>query len=165
MVYVADNYGNFRTIKYDTSSCSHVFVNWGHWPLSFQETRPWTVDQYAAQVQRLAASMRQQQQRHRNRQFWLTSNPSPIADYHQVRTHIRNGVDWRTDPFLLLFNKVSSTIMQAHGIEIADTYSIASPLFDLSYDGSHYIGTVGMAQASMLVHAVCSDMHQAAGVR
>lgn len=163
MSYAADNYGNFSALRTDTGHCSHVFVNFGHWPLSFQERRPWSVDRYAQGVQALAGSMRRQQRLHNNRQFFMTSNPLPPTDYHQRKTHIRHGVDWRTDPFLQLFNRVSASIMAAHGIEVADTYSIASPLFDLTYDASHYIGTVGLAQANMLAAAVCGDLLQGGG--
>jgi hypothetical protein len=67
-------------------------------------------------------------------------------------------LDWRTDPFIMRLNKVASTVMLAHGIPAVDIHSIASPLFDLSYDGDHYIGTVGLATAEMVANVVCNDL-------
>jgi len=104
--------------------------------------------------------MQAQQKRHGNKQYWLTIGPAPLVDYHQRRMNVGKGVDSRTDPFLLLFNKVASTVMQAHGIPIVDTYSIASALFDMSYDAGHYIGTVGLAQAAMVANIFCNDVQQ-----
>jgi hypothetical protein len=158
--YEADNYGNYTALRHDTSSCSHVFINFGHWPLSFQEREPWDVRRYAQQVAQLAASMKQQQQQHGNRQFWMTLQPAPVVDYQQRRTNVKQGVDWRTDPYIMLFNKVASTLMQAHGVPVVDIYSMASPLFDMTYDSSHYIGTVGLAQAEMVTNIVCNDLLQ-----
>jgi len=160
LTYIADNYGNASALWWDTSNCSHVFVNFGHWPLSFQETQPWPAQRFAAQVLRLAKSMQAQRQRHGNEQYWLTLGPTPLLDYHQHKTYIRHGVDWRTDPFILKFNKIAATVMQAHNIPVVDIHSIASPLFDLSYDANHYIGSVGLAQANMVANIICSDVLQ-----
>lgn len=160
LTYVADNYGNASALWWDTSNCSHVFVNFGHWPLSFQETQPWPAQRFAGQVLRLAQSMQAQRQRHGNEQYWLTLGPTPLLDYHQRRTYIRHGVDWRTDPFILKFNRIAATVMQAHNIPVVDIYTIASPLFDVSYDANHYIGSVGLAQANMVVNIICRDVLQ-----
>jgi hypothetical protein len=76
----------------------------------------------------------------------------------QPGSNVTLASGWRTDPFILLFNKVASTMMKAYGIPTVDIYSIATPLFDMSYDATHYIGTVGLAQAEMVANIVCDDV-------
>jgi hypothetical protein len=156
MLYQDDTYGD-NALKMNTSNCSHVFMNFGQWPVSLMQPQPWDVRRYAQQVAQLAASMKQQQQQYGNRQFWLTSSSHPVVDIQQRKTP-RHGVDWRTDPYIMLFNKVASTVMQAHGVPVVDIYSIASPVLDMSYDAAHYIGTVGLAQAGMVANIVCSEL-------
>jgi hypothetical protein len=142
----------------DTSNCSHVFVNFGHWPLRLAQSQPWDAGQYAQQVRELAKSMHKQQKRHGNRQFWLTIQPTAVMTSQQPGSNVTLASGWRTDPFILLFNKVASTMMKAYGIPTVDIYSIATPLFDMSYDATHYIGTVGLAQAEMVANIVCDDV-------
>jgi hypothetical protein len=154
--YVNDNYGD-ESLKLDTRKCSHVFFNFGQWPLSHAEPKPWTAQQYAARVAQLAAVMKQQQQQYGNRQYRVTTMPHPVVDIQQRKT-AHHGVDHRSDPFIMLFNKVASTVMQARGIPVVELYSIAAPLFDMSYDSAHYIGTVGLACAKMVASIVCSDV-------
>lgn len=154
--YVDDTYGD-NALKLDTRNCSHVFVNFGQWPLSHLQPKPWTAQRYAEKVAKLAVRMQQQQEMYGNRHFWVTTMPHPVVDIQQRKT-ARHGVDYRSDPFMMLFNKVASTAMQAHSIPVVDVYSIASPLFDMSYDSAHYIGTVGLACANMVANIVCSDV-------
>jgi hypothetical protein len=158
MSYTVDHYGD-DAIQLNTSSCSHVFFNFGQWPLSYVLPQPWDVRHYAKKVAELAVTMKQQQQHHGNRQFWLTTLPHPVMDMQQRKNPKHGfGVDWRTEPFIMLFNKVASTVMHAHGIPVVDIWSIASPLFDMSFDSGHYIGTVGLAQASVVADIVCSGL-------
>jgi hypothetical protein len=84
--------------------------------------------------------------------------PTAVMTSQQPGSNVTLVSGWRTDPFILLFNKVASTMMQAYGIPTVDIYSIASPLFDMSYDATHYIGTVGLAQAEMVADIVCDDL-------
>jgi hypothetical protein len=157
-VYYVDNYGNSVARQMDTSNCSHVFINFGHWPLRLNQDKPWDALHFAQQVKELAVSMKQQQQQHGNHQFWLTLQPTAVIISQQDKSQTKQAIGWRTDPFILVFNKVASTVMQAHGLPIVDIYSIASPLFDMSYDATHYIGTVGLAQANMLANIVCGAL-------
>lgn len=163
--FISDSYGGWH----DTSACSHVFVNFGQWPLSFATWKhptlycaaegchktapgePWSLGRYAAQVEKVAQHMVEQRLHHNNTQYWVTINTQPII----LRWHQEEGYDWRSEPMLLTYNKVANMIMQRHGIPIVDTYSISSPVNDLSYDNAHYIGNVGFAQARMLLHTVC----------
>jgi len=54
MWYFADNYGNKTALHWNTQNCSHVFYNFGQWPLSHAEPQPWQAQHYAQQVHRLA---------------------------------------------------------------------------------------------------------------
>jgi hypothetical protein len=83
MWYFADNYGDTTALHFDTQKCSHVFINFGQWPVSHAEATPWGIQRYAQAVQRLAASMQAQQLNHGNKQYWLTTGPIPLADMHQ----------------------------------------------------------------------------------
>lgn len=164
MYYQADNYGtlysNSSNVQFNASICSHVFMNFGQWPLSHVDPTPygWDAWRYAHAVANIAVSMQQQQEKHGAPHFWLTTGPLPLIDIHQQRNAPNYRNDWRTDPLVMRFNKVASTVMQAHGIPVIDTYSIASPLFDMAYDGAHFIGTVGLAQANMVANLVCSNV-------
>lgn len=158
--FTNDTYGESATTS-NSSHCTHVFVNFGQWPLSYVEKQPWSVHRYAHQVQLIARHMASERIQYGNRQYWVTTGPFPLHEkLHQWRhdqVGSTRGVDWRTEPFLLLFNKVANTIMKAHDIDIVDTFSIASPLFDLSYDGAHYLGLVGLTQANIIMNIICKD--------
>lgn len=160
MMFQREFFGN-GFLSTDTRNCSHVFINFGQWPVSYQVARPWSAQRYMKAVQKLALHIQKQQQQHGNKHYWVTTGPMPLSAIHQEK--IYSALDHRTDPFLLLFNKIASTTMHAHGIPVVDTYSIASPLFDMSYDGSHYVGTVGLEQAAMIMNIFCQDLLQPAG--
>lgn len=157
IVFSEDTYGD-GALQLNTSKCSHVFINFGQWPASQEQEKPWDAKRYAEKVAQLADQMEQQQQQYGNRQFWVTTMPHPIHFLQRRKMPGHGwGVDRRTDPFIMLYNKVASTVMLAHGIPTVDLYSVASPLFDISYDKSHYLGTVGLAVAGMVADIVCSD--------
>lgn len=61
ILYLDDTYGD-RALQLDTRNCSHVFVNFGQWPLSHVEPKPWTAQRYADKVAQLAVVMKQQQE-------------------------------------------------------------------------------------------------------
>lgn len=46
-------------------------------------------------------------------------------------------------------------MMEDAKIPIIDTYSIAAPLFDLSYDGAHYKGHVGYNTDLRILNMIC----------
>jgi hypothetical protein len=170
VAYVPDSFGEHSPAA---ANCSMLFRNFGQRPLaaaaaaaptsttsssSNDVIRPlWTPSRYAAQVdlvaQQLAAA-----QRHRHpaslKVFWVTTTAYPLReDLHQ-----RLGTDLRVDPYLLLFNKLASSIMHSYHIPVVDTYSIASPVSDLLLfeGGVRSLGhLVAMAQAQLVATVIC----------
>eukprot|EP00775_Hariotina_reticulata_P013098 gene13098-13225_t len=72
--------------------------------------------------------------------------------------HYRMGTDLRVDPYMLLFNKLASSIMRSQNIPVVDTYSIANPLSDLLLfkGGLQSLGhVVAMAQAQLVAAVIC----------
>lgn len=157
MLYVADHYGEGAAI-FNSSNCSHVFTNFGQWPLSFAVKSPWNSQQYTKQVEKVAQHMHDEQRRYKNKQFWLTTGPLPFLDHQQHKGWVWYGVDWRTEPFVQEFNNLARKVMKAKQLPVVDTWSIAAPLMDLSYDGAHYLGSVGLAQANMVANIICTDV-------
>eukprot|EP00775_Hariotina_reticulata_P004638 gene4638-4891_t len=91
---------------------------------------------YAAKVQAVADHMAAERSRHHNAMFWTTVNTFPLLkDFFQLGTH--NGSaprqeDFRTEPYLLLYNKVASSIMHRSNIPVVDTFHIGDPDSELS---------------------------------
>lgn len=82
----------------------------------------------------------------------VTTNPLPLReDLH------RRNTDWRTDPVLLLYNAIALDVMQSAGIEVVNTWNLAAPLAELSYDRAHYKGVVGYYISLLLLNIVCSS--------
>ena len=57
---------------------------------------------------------------------------------------------------LLLYNSIAQDVMQAAGIEVVNTWNLAAPLADLSYDRAHYKGVVGYYISLLLFNIVCT---------
>lgn len=158
MAFVYDTYGD-GSLSFNSSNCSHVFANFGQWPLSYFEEQPWSTEAYTQKITQIARRFQQLQARYGNKHYWVTTNPFPMAQHQQQEIYdLHEGIDWRTEPFVMLYNGAASRVMHAHGIPVADTFSIAAPLVDLSYDGAHFLGTVGLAQARMLANILCSSV-------
>jgi hypothetical protein len=137
--------------KHNTTGCAASFWNFGQWPLSYVITTPWSPVQYAKAVESLAQHMLQQAP-HGGPQFWLSINPFNSMGWKIVL----EGRDWRTDPYLLLYNQIASSIMQAHGIPVVDTFRMMQSLADVSHDGAHFYGVVGFTQLRVLLtQALC----------
>lgn len=151
-VYILTTFGELV----DIAQCSHVFYNFGQWPISYDAgSHPWTPQRYARQVRLVAEHLIRHGKALGKQVFWVTTNTHSIyAPNHQ--DPIRGRTDWRTDPMFLLINHIAAGVMKAYQIPVIDTYSIAAPLFDLAYDGSHYVGPVGLEQARAVLTAVCS---------
>lgn len=66
--------------------------------------------------------------------------------------------EWRTDPTLLLYNRAANKMMEDAGIPIIDTFSISSPLNDVSYDASHYRGHVGYHIDLRILNTLCAPV-------
>lgn len=159
MLYVVDDHHmGGRAATFNSSNCSFVFANFGQWPLSYLFPSPWTPQQYSDRLQKIANHMQDEKRRYGNKQFWVTTPPVSFMDQQQQKGPHGFGVDWRTEPFLQHFNDLARRVMVARGIPVVDTWSIAAPLTELSYDGVHYLGTVGLAQARMVANIICADV-------
>ena len=157
MVYVQDRYGNVSA-NFTSSNCSHVFANFGQWPLSYLVPRPWNISRYSSRVAEIARRFKAEQALYGNKLYWVTTSPHPITQFHQEKLpNTYFGIDWRTEPFVMAYNAAAVSVMRSHGIPVVDTFSITAPLVDLSYDGAHFLGTVGLAQARMVVNILCGS--------
>lgn len=167
VVYIENRWG----IPMNTSNCTHVFWNFGQWPLSHlahldvestnkTPERPWSLKKYSTILNDLARHMNSQKRQHGNQQYWVTINSHPIVERQKDLDD-----DHRTSPMVLMYNKLASSVMDMHGIEVVDTYSIADPLLDVSYDGAHYLGNVGKAQAQLLLDVICNKHLRQAAVQ
>lgn len=83
--------------------------------------------------------------------FWMTTNPAGYDHSMQVP-----GNEWRTDSVLDRYNKIAVKIAQKHNMAILDSYQIANPLRDLSYDSFHYKGIVGWTVTDYTLRNICS---------
>ncbi|EFJ51707.1 hypothetical protein VOLCADRAFT_87429 [Volvox carteri f. nagariensis] len=96
-----------------TRNCTDVVANVGHWAASHQAgTAPHSAATYVSSVmnvrRRLLALQRSMEKRGRSvRLFWVTSSlPS-------LRTHLElAGRDWRTEPYMLLYNRLALDVMR-----------------------------------------------------
>ena len=61
-----------------------------------------------------------------------------------------------TDPILDAYHRMTLQLASDYGVKLLDTYSIANPLRDLTYDRCHYKGIVGWTLASYVVQSICS---------
>jgi hypothetical protein len=147
----------------DLGRCNSVVANVGQWALSKaslvtppeggQPTEhPWSPSHYLRQVDRMAQHMHAAQ-RAGKRVWWVTIGAHGYIDRFVNRT------DFRTDPWLLLFNSLAYTTMHHYGIPVIDTYSMQATFPDLSYDGAHFKGAVGHWAAAAVAHDLCSDDH------
>jgi hypothetical protein len=144
---------------HDLRNCSTIVANFGQWPLSAASGKtvngtdiswPWSPSQFLRQVDALANQL-QAAVRAGKRAWWTTIGTHPYVD------QFVDGMDFRSDPYLLLFNNIASTVMQQYGIPIIDTYSITDTFKDLAYDSAHYKGNVGHWAAAAVAHAICSE--------
>lgn len=153
--YISDPYGDL--LAYDTA-CSTLVVNIGQWFASWKHGRDFDLAHllltYMVKLRQVASRMKAAQAAGVE-VIWMTTNAHAIT-LHQ---HAPDPVvlrDRRTDPVLLLLNRIADSIMSAAGIPIFDTWSMTAPVFDLSYDGAHYKGDVGYSIGLALLNHLCS---------
>ena len=129
--------------------CAHVLVNFGQWPLSdFATTDPWDLKRYRMAVR--AELRRFMRLRPKVRSLtWVSTNPHPLGRAQRTCP----ATDWRFPHLIASFNHIAhAEVLRSPGIGWLDTYAIAFPLSDLSFDGAHYQGPVGIALAHALAH-------------
>lgn len=138
---------------HQAANCTHVVVNFGQWPASYRAgPRPWSAAAYLHHV-RMVRSKLSELRAAGKQVFWLaTCSPSLKAKYEVA------SIDWRTDPLLLLYNRLAHDEMAAAGIAVIDTWGPSTTLLELTGDGIHFSerGVVGRAVLNMVVHNLCS---------
>ena len=156
VTYFGDPFGEIP--MYDTS-CSTLIVNVGQWFASFRGSNQLdlahTLLTYMIRLREVAVRM---QIAHAAgvEVIWMTTNGHAIT-MHQHARDISHFRDWRTDPVLLLLNRIANSIMTSAGIPIFDTWSMTAPVFDLSYDGAHYKGDIGYEIGLALLNYLCKN--------
>ncbi|KAK9827960.1 hypothetical protein WJX81_001217 [Elliptochloris bilobata] len=136
----------------DMSACTDSFVNFGQWPASYEAgNRSWTAQQYASKVGMLAEALAAAKSEGK-RVYWVTTNPFPL----HAHLHVLN-TDWRSDPELLLFNAIANRAMATAGLDTVDVWHMAAPVAELSYDKSHFKGTLGYYIVLQFLSTVCRD--------
>jgi hypothetical protein len=149
--------------KLNITRCSSLVINLGQWHISKASFRtingskveyPWSPARYLKQMDVVAKQLQAAKQAG-TRVFWATINSHGYIDRFVNRT------DFRTEPWLLLFNSIAATVMHQHHIPVIDTYSITDVFKDLTYDGAHYKGYVGHWATAAVAHDLCNEHHPA----
>ena len=134
-----------------SGNCSTIIANFGQWPAGWPEEYPWQFDKYKVYAEADMVYLKLLKGKYSGvRTYWMTTNPHGYAGYG-----IPAGCEWRTDPVLDRYHEISLKLAFTHGVRILDTYRIAKPLNDLTYDGSHYQGIVGWMLATYALEEIC----------
>ncbi|KAG2452861.1 hypothetical protein HYH02_002205 [Chlamydomonas schloesseri] len=90
------------------AGCTDVFANFGQWPASYRSgPAPFSAGQYAAQVAHVRRKLAALRAAHGVRVYWVTTVVSSLKARLESA-----GIDWRTDPQLLLYNRIAADIME-----------------------------------------------------
>lgn len=136
-----------------SGNCTTVIANFGQWPAGWPEEYPWQFDKYRVYVEADMVYLKQLERKYSGvRTYWTTTNPHGYAGYG-----ILKGCEWRTDPVLDRYHNITLELALAHDMNVLDTYRIAKPLNDLTYDGSHYQGIVGWTLATYGLQSICKN--------
>ncbi|KAK9816200.1 hypothetical protein WJX74_002481 [Apatococcus lobatus] len=154
--YFGDPFGEIPV--YDIG-CTTLIVNVGQWFASFRGGTEFDLAHiiltYMIRLREVAVRL-QTAQAAGVEVIWMTTNGHAIT-MHQHGQDVAQFRDWRTDPVLLLINRIANSIMTAAGIPIFDTWSMTAPVFDLSYDGAHFKGDIGYNIGLTLLNYLCKD--------
>ena len=131
--------------------CTHILVNVGQWPAFPKVGKgPWTARQYANTLSQLATWMRHRMERNIS-VYYLTTNSVAYRIIHTAKG------DYRSDPLMILYNNIAVNAMRLNNITVLDTWSITSPLSEMSYDSAHFhfSGIVGNAITNLIKGVIC----------
>ncbi|KXZ54422.1 hypothetical protein GPECTOR_5g76 [Gonium pectorale] len=105
--------------------CTDVVVNFGQWPASYRAgPAPFSAGQYLAQLLRVRRRLLALRRQYGVRVYWLTTcSPSLKAWLESA------GVDWRTDPLMLLYNRLAADVMSG-ALGEAEEAEAAAPAAD-----------------------------------
>jgi hypothetical protein len=139
------------------SNCSHVLVNFGQWPASTSRPRPWNRTFYSANVKAFISRLLLLKSKYVHVNIsWVSTNPHPISFWGPVWGNHCPLHDWRLPHVISAYNLVAHDVISDTGglVSYVDTFSIAFPAFDLTFDGAHYQGPVGVALAHLLLQSL-----------
>lgn len=151
--------------KFDAlfSNCSHVFVNFGQWCASWpSHPQSWNRTVYSANVKAYISHLLHLKENYPHVNItWISTNPMPM----HKKIFACPLTDWRLSNVISEYNLVTHDVVSRTGglISYMDTFRIAFPAFDLSVDGTHYQGPVGVALASLFLQSFRSTNIESAG--
>ena len=125
----------------ELDSCTQLFLNVGQWPLYCG----WNMSMYHRGLRALIAQVADFASRHNVPVTVLATNPYPL-----FRTLSARSFDFRLPHLVRGYNEIARKVVHVEAspwIQFLDTWPTAFALFDLSFDGGHYQGIVGMALA------------------
>ena len=133
-------------------SCSQIFINFGHWPLAQKCTSAWNFEVFRIRLRNFLEKFLNLTSRHPHIHVtWVASNPRAIAKF--LRTC--PPLDCRFPHVIAKYNQIAhEECLATQKIEYLDTRSVMFPLFDLAFDGIHYLGPVGKAGALSLANHI-----------
>ena len=123
----------------DMRECTHVFLNFGQWPLGWpSQPTPWLFDRYRRAVSATLQHLIHLKELHPHIKLtWVTTNPHTMSGSLLTCP----PTDWRYPHLIREYNRIAIDEIQrtSNGsIRVLDTWSIIFPLFDLSFDSAHY---------------------------
>jgi hypothetical protein len=142
-----------------TKNCSAFTFNTGQWPLSYvsnkktpttNKIRPYTDSEYLLLLDDLHEKV--QQVPASKKAFWLATNI-----FSHSNSVIQNN-DWRTLLPLRHRERMAHTYWTHRQMPIIEPREITDPLFDLSYDTSHYRAPVERMRARFVLQYVLTSM-------
>jgi hypothetical protein len=133
--------------------CSHVFVNYGQWLSARISGTPWNITRYRDSVAAFMRKLVAHKARHPHLNItWVSTHPYPINE----RMRTCPPYDWRLPHVISAYNTAArAEARRTRGaVGYLDTHRAILPLFELTFDGTHYQGPIGAAAASLLGHCL-----------
>ena len=136
-------------------NCSVVFANFGQWLLGWPEDRPWTVAEYARDVddvlRKVKAALTSVDRNvsappSKHSLYWLLQEGCPEANVFYCPPG-----DWRSDAWTRAYNDEAMRVAKAHGVPILDMYSIYEAVQELTLDGCHYTSPLAGAAVETIL--------------
>jgi len=165
--------------------CGAILMGYGHWGLSYQQwiaanrpkgvhvhgrgRGPVTLPEYTADVTHAMQWLRSFCDRKRLPCAWIAAMPAPLAltQGHRKTTGaslFTNQItcpprEWRLPHLIHQLNLAARAAAATYATDYIDTWPVALPLLDTSFDGIHYQAPIAPAVASAVVHWLWSKTH------
>jgi hypothetical protein len=131
--------------------CDTVVINFGQWPLSFQSPALVSYTSYRGQLEALFATLSALTAD----VFWMDTNPLPQHPY----TRTCPPKDFRFPHVIAYYNEIASMSLRMYPrLKLIPSFDMVFQLWDVTYDGAHYSGPVGMALAKLMASAICKPI-------